>query len=129
MKKSINKKIISIATIIVIVLAITGVFYIKNKPNKSQDNLTISATVRKAAFSSVVNVTLSDTGKQEYKGASKYQVYYDGKPITQEEEIGTATTAFPARKENDKVTIKLLAADNKEVYSVDLNLQKEEKTK
>ncbi len=129
MKKNINKKVLSIVAVIVIIVAISGMLYIKNKPNKPQANAPITATVRKAAFSSVVNVTLSDTGKKQYKGAVKYQVYYEGKPITQMETVGKATTAYPSRKENDKVTIKLLKADNKETYSVDLNLQKEEKAK
>ena len=129
MKKNINKKVLSIVAVIVIIVAISGMLSIKNKPNKPQANAPITATVRKAAFSSVVNVTLSDTGKKQYKGAVKYQVYYEGKPITQMETVGKATTAYPSRKENDKVTIKLLKADNKETYSVDLNLQKEEKAK
>ena len=59
----------------------------------------------------------------------KYQVYYEGKPITQKEVLGKPTTAYPARKENDKVAVKLSKADGKEAYSVDLNLQKENESK
>jgi hypothetical protein len=127
MKKNINKKVLSIAVIIVSILVIAGILYMKNKPNKPEAStpITITATVRKAAFSSVVNITLSEAGKKQYTGAVKYQVYYEGKPITQKEVLGKGTTAFPARKENDKVTIKLLKADDKEAYSVDLKLQKE----
>ena len=129
MKKSINKKALSIVAFIIIIVAIAGVFYIKNKPNKPQAGAPITATVRKAAFGSVVNVTISDAGKKQYKGAVKYQVYYEGKAITQKEEIGKPTTAYPARKENDKVVIKLIKSDDKEAFSVDLNLQKGDKVK
>lgn len=124
-----NKKVLSISVIIVIIIAIAGVFYMKNKTSKPEavapSTITATATVRVAPFGSAVNVTLSETGKKKYTGAVKYQVYYEGKPITSKEAIGTATTAFPARKEKDKVTIKLLKADGKEAYSVDLKLQKE----
>lgn len=129
MIKSINKKVLSIVIIAVIMVAASGILYIKSKDNKTQANAAITATVRKAAFASVVNVTLSDKGKEQYKGAVKYQVYYEGKPVTQKEEMGKATTAYPARKQNDKVAIKLLKADGKEAYSVDLKLQKEDKDK
>lgn len=129
MNRNTNKKMLSIVAIIVIIAVIAGIFYIKNKPNKPQPSAPITATVREASFSSVVNVTLSDAGKNQYKDAVKYQVYYEGKPITQKEVIGKPTTAYPARKENDKVVIKLLKADEKELYSVDLNLQKGEKVK
>ena len=127
MKKNINKKVISISVIVVIIIAITGLFYMKSKSTKPEVNeaVTITATIREAAFSSVVNVTLSEAGKKEYVGAVKYQVYFEDKPITQMEVLGKATTAFPARKANDKVSIKLIKADNKVAYSVDLNLQKE----
>lgn len=129
MKKSINKKVIIISAIIIIMVAIIGMLYVKNKPNKSQVDAPITVTVRKASFSSVVNVTLSDTGKKQYKDAKKYQVYYEGKAITQKEELGKPTTAFPARKANDKVVIKLFKTDDKEAYSVELNLQKENNAK
>jgi len=89
----------------------------------------ITATLSKASFGSAVNVILSDAGKKEYKNAVKYQVYYDKKPITGKITIGQPTTAFPVRKENDKVEIKLLKADDKELYSVDLELQLEKKAK
>ncbi|MBZ9688892.1 hypothetical protein G9F72_021470 [Clostridium estertheticum] len=135
MKKNINKKVLSIAVIIVAIGVIAGVFYIKNKSqtiapvtttegNKVEVASLITATVREAAFSSVVNVTLTDAGKKEYKGAVKYQVFYDQKPATQREVLGKGTTAFPTRKVNDKVVIKLIKADGKEAYSVDLKLQK-----
>lgn len=124
MKKSFYKKILSLGTIMVIMVALVGMSYTTNKSSKNQVSASITATVRKAAFASVVNVTLSDAGKKQYKGAVKYQVYYGGKPITQKTAIGKPTTAYPAKKENDKVVIKLLKADNKEAYSVDLNLQK-----
>jgi hypothetical protein len=128
--KNNNKKIISMAVVLVIILAVTGIFYMNNKPNKSSKpdasaEVTVTATVREAAFGSVVNVSLSDSGKKKYIGAVKYQVYYEGKSVTQKETLGKPTTAYPARKENDKVTIKLIKADNKDAYSVDLNLQKE----
>ena len=129
MNKSNNKKVLSIVAVVVIILAIAGILYMKNKPStpevKTPDAVTVTATVRKASFGSVVNVILSEAGKTKYTGATNYQVYYEGKPITQKEVLGTATTAFPARVENDKVTIKLLKVDGKEAYSVDLNLQKE----
>jgi hypothetical protein len=128
--KSNNKKVISIAVILVIILAIAGVVYMNNKPNKTTKadasaEVTVNATVREAAFGSVVNVSLSNSGKKKYTGVLKYQVYYEGKPTTQKEILGKPTTAYPARKENDKVTIKLINAENKDVYSVELNLQKE----
>lgn len=127
MRKNINKKTISIVAIIIIILAVAGIFYIKNKPSKPEVSvpITLTATVRKASFGSVVNVTLSEAGNKQYNGAVKYQVFYEGKPITSKEVIGKPTTAFPARKENEKVTIKLLKTDGKEVYSVDLKLQNE----
>jgi flagellar basal body-associated protein FliL len=130
MKKSNNKKTLSIAVVLVIILAIAGIFYMNNKSNKSSKTdasteVTVNATVREAAFGSVVNVSLSDSGKKKYVGAVKYQVYYEGKPVTQKEVLGKPATAYPARKENDKVTIKLATADGKDAYSVDLNLQKE----
>jgi hypothetical protein len=128
-----NKKIISISVIVVIMIAIAGVFYMKNKTSKQEavapNTITATATVREATFGSAVNVTLSETGKKKYIGAVKYQVYYEGKLITSKEAIGIATTAFPARKQNDKITIKLFKADNKEAYSVDLKLQKEDVAK
>lgn len=129
MKKYFNKKIISIAIVLIVVAMISGIFYMKNKTSEPKGNKPITATLRKAAFSSVVNVTLSDAGKNQYKGASKYQIYYEGKAITQKEQIGKPTTAYPARNENDKVVVKLLKADDSEAYSVDLNLQKEAKVK
>jgi hypothetical protein len=133
MKKNINKKIISISVIVVIIIAIAGLFYIKSKSGKPETSATntisVTATVRKASFGSVVNVTLSEAGKKQYKGAVKYQVLYEGKPITSKEIIGKATTAFPERKQNDKVTIKLFKAEDKEAYSVDLKLQKEDVAK
>ena len=133
MNKNNNKKVLSIVAVVVIIIAIAGIFYMKNKPSKPEvktpDTVTVTATVRKASFGSVVNVTLSEAAKTQYKGAVNYQVYYEGKPVTQKEVIGTATTAFPARQEKDKVTIKLLKADGKEAYSVDLNLQPENTAK
>jgi len=128
MKKNINKKVIGILGIIIII-AIAGVFYIKNKPNNTLPSAPITATVRKASFSSVVNVTLSDAGKKQYKDVVKYQVFYAGKAISPKTDIGKPTTAFPARVEKDKVAVKLLKADGKVAYSVDLNLQKGEEVK
>jgi hypothetical protein len=130
MKKNNNKKALSITFVLIVILAIAGIFYMNNKPNKSSKpgvnaEVTVNATVREAAFGSVVNVSLSDSGKKKYVGVVKYQVYYEGKPVTQKETLGKPTTAYPARKENDKVTIKLIKADGKDAYSVDLNLQKE----
>lgn len=129
MENKINKKTISIVAVIVIILAISGVFYVKSKSNKVVAAAPITATVRKASFSSVVNVTLTDAGKKQYKGATKYQVYYNGKPIAQKIEIGKATTAFPARKEKDKVVVKLLKSDGSVAYSVNLDLKKGEEVK
>lgn len=128
--KNNNKKSLSIAVVLVIILAIAGIFYMNNKPAKSSKldasaPITVTATVREAAFGSVVNVSLSDSGKKKYIGAVKYQLYYEGKPVTQNETLGKPTTAYPARKENDKVTVKLIKADNKDAYSLDLDLQKE----
>lgn len=135
MKKNINKKVLSLVVIIATIAVIAGVFYIKNKPqtvaqvttaeNKKVEVASlITATVREAAFGSVVNVTLTDAGKKEYKGAVKYQIFYDQKPATQKEVLGKGTTAFPIRKVNDKVVIKLIKADGKEAYSLDIILQK-----
>lgn len=130
MKKDNNKKAIGISIILVIILAIAGVVYISNKPSKTTKadpsvEVTVNATVREAAFGSVVNVSLSDAGKKKYIGVLKYQVYYEGKPVTQKEILGKPTTAYPIRKEKDKVTIKLINAEDKDAYSVDVNLQKE----
>jgi len=122
--EKINKKTIGIVGVIVIILAISGIFYAKNKSSKVDASAPITATVRKASFSSVVNVTLSDAGKKQYKGATKYQIYYNGKPIAQKIEIGKPTTAFPARKENDKVVVKLLKSNDKVAFSIDLKLKK-----
>ncbi|MBZ9636577.1 hypothetical protein [Clostridium sp. FP1] len=132
MKKNVNKKVVIISVIVLIMVAVVGMVYInKNHKASSVDakaktdvSALITATVGKASFGSVVNVNLSDAGKKQYKDATKYQVYYDKKPITQKEVIGKTTTAFPARKEKDKVEIKLIKADGKEVGSVELNLQK-----
>jgi len=129
MKKNINKKTIGILAIIIIVIAIAGVFYINNKPSKTQASAPITATVRKGAFSSVVNVALTDVGKKQYKNVVKYQVFYEGKAVSPKTELGKSATAYPARKENDKVAIKLLKSDDKVAYSVDLNLQKAEVVK
>ena len=129
MENKINKKTISIVAIIVIILAISGVFYVKNRSNKIAASAPVVATVRKASFSSVVNVTLSDAGKKQYKSVTKYQVFYNGKPIAAKIEIGKGTTAFPARKENDKVVVKLLKSDSSVAYSVNLKLQKGEALK
>ena len=129
MKKNINKKAIGISLIVLIVIAIAGAFYINNKPNKAQAGAPITATVRKASFSSVVNVTLSVEGKKQYKDSVKYQVFYEGKAISPVTLIGKPTTAFPAKKENDKVAVKLLKADGKVGYTVDLSLQKAEEVK
>ena len=125
MKKNINKKVV-IMSVIVMIIAIIAMVYIINKPNKIEESTAagITATVRKASFGSVVNVTLSDAGKKHYKDAVKYQIYFEGKPVTQKSGIGTATTAFPERKVNDKVSIKLLKSNDKVAYSVDLMLQK-----
>ncbi|MFT5874636.1 MAG: hypothetical protein ACI8WT_003606 [Clostridium sp.] len=130
MKKNINKKVVGIVAIIVIIVAIAGVFYIKNKSQANVANAkaaTAIATVRKATFGSVVNVTLTEAGKKQYIGAIKYRVFYEGKAITQEIELGKPTTAFPIRKKDDKVVVKLSKADKKEAYSVDLELQEEKK--
>ncbi|MBU3158310.1 hypothetical protein KPL37_00795 [Clostridium frigoris] len=128
MGNKINKKTISIVAIIVIILAIAGIFYVKSKESKVDASAPITATVRKASFGCVVNVTLSDAGKKQYKDVTKYQIYYNGKAINQKTVIGTATTAFPIRKENDKVAVKLLKSD-KVAYSVDLELKKGEEVK
>jgi hypothetical protein len=134
MKKNINKKGISVAVVLITILIIAGIFYINNKSNKvskpdASVEVTVTATVREAAFGSVVNVSLSDSGKKKYTGVLKYQVYYEGKPVTQKEILGKPTTTYPIRKEKDKVTVKLINAENKDVYSVDLNLQKENTAK
>ena len=135
MKKNINKKWIGITAIIVIVIAIVGGIYINNKPSKAQANATdiaanaVTATVRKGAFGSVVNVALTDAGKKQYKDCVKYQVIYEGKAISPKTELGKPATAYPARKEKDKVAVKLLKADGKVAYTVDLNLQKAEEVK
>lgn len=127
--EKINKKTISIVGVIVIILAISGIFYAKNNSSKVDANAPITATVRKATFSSVVNVTLSNAGKAQYKGATKYQMYYNEKAISPKMSIGKPTTAFPARKENDKVVVKLLKSNDKIAYSVDLKLKKGEALK
>ena len=129
MENKINKKTISIVAIIVIIVPISGIFYVKNRSSKIAASAPVVATVRKASFSSVVNVTLSDAGKKQYKGVTKYQVYYTGKPITAKIEIGKGATAFPARKVNDKVVVKLLKSDSSVAYSVNLELQKGEPVK
>ncbi|MCB2355000.1 hypothetical protein [Clostridium estertheticum] len=131
MGNKINKKTIGIVAVIVIILAISGIFYAKNKSDKAAAvaaSAPITATVRKASFACVVNVTLSDAGKKQYKDVTKYQIYYNGKAINQIALIGKATTGFPIRKENDKVVVKLLKSD-KVAYSVDLELKKGEAVK
>lgn len=128
MENKINKKTIGIVAVIVVILAISGIFYAKNKSSKIDPSAPITATVRKASFGCVVNVTLSDAGKKQYKDVTKYQIYYNGKVINPIAVIGKATTAFPIRKENDKVVVKLLKAD-KVAYSVDLQLKKGEAVK
>ncbi|MBU3199453.1 hypothetical protein LL037_24045 [Clostridium estertheticum] len=128
MESKINKKTIGIVAVIVIILAISGIFYMKSKSSKVDPSAPITATVRKASFGCVVNVTLSDAGKKQYKDVTKYQIYYNGKAINQITVIGKATTAFPIRKENDKVVVKLLKSD-KVAYSVDLELKKGEAVK
>jgi len=122
--KKIDIKIVGIVAVVIIILAVSGIFYAKNKATKVALSAPVVATVRKASFSSVVNVTLSDAGKKQYPGTTKYQVYYNGKPIAQKIAIGKPTTAFPARKVNDKVEVKLIRADGKVAYSVNLGLQK-----
>ena len=128
MENKINKKTIGIVAVIVVILAISGIFYAKNKSSKIDPSAPITATVRKASFGCVVNVTLSDAGKKQYKDVTKYQIYYNGKVINPIAVIGKATTTFPIRKENDKVVVKLLKAD-KVAYSVDLQLKKGEAVK
>jgi len=131
MKKNINKRAISIIVAIVVLVAIGSLFYIKNKSDKAEASAAapVVATVRKASFGSVVNVTLSDAGKKQYKGAVKYRVYYNHNAITQQIEIGKPTTAFPVRKVNDKVEVSLIKADGKEAYKVELDLQKADSLK
>ncbi|MBU3155383.1 hypothetical protein [Clostridium estertheticum] len=128
MENKINKKTIGIVAVIVIILAISGIFYAKSKSSEVDPSAPITATVRKASFGCVVNVTLSDAGKKQYKDVTKYQIYYNGKVINPIAVIGKATTAFPIRKENDKVVVKLLKSD-KVAYSVDLKLKKGEAVK
>ncbi|MBX4268034.1 hypothetical protein [Clostridium estertheticum] len=128
MENKINKKTIGIVAVIVIILAISGIFYAKSKSGEVDPSAPITATVRKASFASVVNVTLSDAGKKQYKGVTKYQIYYNGKAINPIGIIGKGTTAFPIRKVNDKVVVKLLKSD-KVAYSVDLELKKGEALK
>jgi hypothetical protein len=125
MKKNINKKVVIISAIVMVV-AIIGIIYIVNKPSKleASTSTAITATVGKATFGSAVNVILSDAGKKQYKDVVKYEVYFEGKPITAKSAIGTATTAFPVRKVNDKVSVKLLKSNDKIAYSVDLKLTK-----
>ncbi|MBX4261024.1 hypothetical protein KTC96_16675 [Clostridium estertheticum] len=128
MENKINKKTIGIVAVIVIILAISGIFYAKSKSGEVDPSAPITATVRKASFASVVNVTLSDAGKKQYKGVTKYQIYYNGKAVNPIGIIGKGTTAFPIRKVNDKVVVKLLKSD-KVAYSVDLELKKGEAVK
>lgn len=127
--EKINKKTISIIGVIVIILAISGIFYAKSRSSKVDPSAPITATVREASFGSVVNVTLSEAGKKQYIGVTKYQIYYKGKPIARKIEIGKPTTAFPARKENEKIVVKLLKSNDKVAFSVDLKLKKGEALK
>lgn len=99
--------------------------FLLNGCSKEETNSKITATVKKAKLGSVVNVKLSEEGKEAYAGAEKYQVYDEEKARSAKSYIGEPTTVFPEVKAKEVVTVKLLNKNDEEVASVEVKLTKE----
>lgn len=118
-----NKKsfLIIIAVIIVGILGVTFNAYVSNKVDPDAK---VIAEVRDARLGSAVRVTLTEKGTKAYENAKKYQVIYEGKPVSAIRELGVITTVFPERKAKEKVVIKIFTEKEEVIDSIDVKLIK-----
>lgn len=125
MKTQARKKVFNIIIVIVAIGMIVSLFAgirLSGGNSKASDEVVI-AEVAKAPVGSVARVNLTDLGKQQYSTATKFQVYDGGKNISAVSSFNEKITIFPAKKEKEKVTIKLFDNSNKELDNVEVSLK------
>ncbi|GCD09754.1 hypothetical protein [Clostridium tagluense] len=92
---------------------------------KAEDTVKVfDTTVKAATFGAAVNVTMTTGGTKNFPTATKYQVIDGTSAISAIVNLGTVTTAMsiPAKVAGDKVNIKLLDANAKEVKVIEVAL-------
>ncbi|QGU95835.1 hypothetical protein GOM49_12675 [Clostridium bovifaecis] len=125
MKAQARKKMFNIIIAIVAIGMIVSLFAgIKiSGGNSKGSNEVVIAEVAKAQVGAVARVNLTDLGKEQYNTAAKFQIYDGEKNISAVSPFNERITIFPAKKEKDKVTIKLFDNSNKEIDNVEVSLK------
>lgn len=72
---------------------------------EAEEGIAVETSVKAATVGSSVTV------KSEYPGAASYQVFNGAKQVSGVAKLGDATTMYPANKEGQEYTVKLLNAD------------------
>lgn len=121
-RKKIFTGIIVVVTIMMITTIFAGINFGNKKGSKKEDTGVV-AQVYKAQLGCAMKVDLTDKGKKDYKNASKCMVLVENKQMSSLMNFGEKFTVFPAKKSKEAVTIKLFSKDNKEVGTVNVNLE------
>lgn len=125
MKKGTRKVIFNVIIAIVTLGMVVTIFAgIKFPKSGKTDKEVVVAEVAKAPVGAVAKVTLTDIGKEQYKDAVKFQIYDGDRYISAVTPFNEKITIFPAKKDGDKVTIKLFSNKNQELDKVQVNLKK-----
>lgn len=124
MKKETRKKMFNVVIVIVTLgMIVTLLAGLRLSGGKSSSNDLVIAEVGKAPVGSVANVNITEKGKTQYKDASKFQIFDGNKQISALSTFDTKITVFPAKKEGDKVDIKLFTKENKQIAVVQVKLK------
>jgi len=124
MKKETRKKMFNIVIIIVTLgMIATLLAGLKLSSGKSSSNDLVIAEVGKAPVGSVANVNITEKGQTQYKDASKFQIFDGNKQISALSTFDKKITIFPAKKEGDKVNIKLFTKEDKEIAVVQVEFK------
>ena len=79
-------------------------------------------TVKAATYGSTVNVTLTTEGVKNVPTAVQYQIFDGASEISAVTNLGADTTVFPSKASGNKVNVKLLDANAKEVKVIEVIL-------
>lgn len=118
-------KLIIAAVILLIIIGIGALVYVNRVPKPAGDTPVI-VTVKKAYLGSIAKVDLTDIGKEKFKDAALYRLYYEEEELTfYNSQFGQEQTILPARKPGDKVKVKLFDAKGNEIVVIETVFVKE----
>lgn len=125
MNKQKRKKMMNVIVIIVTIGMLASILAgitlsgSKNKATASiENNEAIVAEIKEAEFGSLVKISLTEKGKEQYKDAVTYELFDKEGEMSKRVPFGTETTIFPAMKPEDKVDVRIFTKDNKEIVSI-----------